>query len=113
MRDVKPIAPPPDAKAKARAKDAGGLLAGTKPRRIVVVDGVFLPELSDLSGLEKGLTIGSLAEALAKSDAATLKHVGKVIETKDVAVAINTAFMGDGVVIHVADRVQILSLIHI
>ena len=107
MRDVKPIAPPPDAKAKARAKDAGGLLAGTKPRRIVVVDGVFLPELSDLSGLEKGLTIGSLAEALAKSDAATLKHVGKVIETKDVAVALNTAFMGDGVVIQIADRAQI------
>ena len=113
MRDVKPLAPPPDARAKTRAKEAGLLVAAAKARRIVVVDGVFALDLSDLAGLEKGLTIGSFAEALAKSDAATLKHVGKVVPGNDIAVALNTAFMGDGVVIHVKPETQIERPLHL
>src|SRR6187455_2422160 len=35
MRDAKPLALPPDAGAKARAKDAGGLLADVDSRRLV------------------------------------------------------------------------------
>src|SRR5687767_5073147 len=54
MRDVKPLSSPPDAQARACAKDAGALLAAAKPRRIVVVDGVFAPELSDLARPENG-----------------------------------------------------------
>ncbi len=49
MREMAPLAPPPDAAAKARAKDAGKILAGVDCRRIVFVDGAFVPELSDLS----------------------------------------------------------------
>src|SRR3974377_2264836 len=64
MRERPPLPGPPDAAAKARAKDARGVLAGIDTRRIVFVDGVFAPELSDLSP-EPGLTIGSLAYALA------------------------------------------------
>ena len=46
MRDAKPLAAPPDAQAKARAKDAGASwLANVGARRIVFVDGVFAPEL--------------------------------------------------------------------
>src|SRR5262249_30272349 len=64
MRDAKPLAALPDAKTKTRAKGAGEWLSGVARRKIVFVDGVFTPELSDLSALEKGLSIGSLAQAL-------------------------------------------------
>src|SRR6266536_3856671 len=43
MRDAMPLAGPPDAATKARAKDAGAALASIEGRRIVFVDGVFVP----------------------------------------------------------------------
>src|SRR5438128_9647838 len=49
MRDAKPLAAPPDAAAKARARNAGASLASIEARRIVFVDGAFAPELSDLA----------------------------------------------------------------
>src|SRR6516165_10781027 len=64
MRDAKPLAGAPDAAAKAPAKTAGGIFAALGARRIVFVDGAFVPELSDLAALEPGLKIGSLAAAL-------------------------------------------------
>src|SRR6202035_4751427 len=64
MRDAKPLAIPPDAAAKARAKDAGAMLGDVETRRLVFIDGAFVPELSDLNSLERGLSIGSLADAL-------------------------------------------------
>jgi Fe-S cluster assembly protein SufD len=100
LRDAAPLAAPPDAAAKAHAKDAGKLFAGVDLRRLVFVDGSFVPELSDLTA-EPGLSVGSLAEALAKGDALAA-DVGKTVETDDVAVALNTALMGDGAVIRVA-----------
>lgn len=114
MRDAKPLAPLPDAAAKARAKNAGSPLGSIARRRIVIVDGVLVPELSDLAGLEKGLTIRSLADALGKSDADTVKHVGRVMPVQsDAAIALNIAFMSDGAVIHVADGAQIERPIHL
>src|SRR5262244_3181698 len=59
MREAKPLAGPPDAAGIARAKSAGGLLRAVEARRLVLVDGAFVPELSDLAGLEPGVTIGS------------------------------------------------------
>src|SRR6266852_1095036 len=59
MREAKPLAGMPDAAAKARAKDAGAMLASIEARRIVFVDGAYVPELSDLAGLEPGLAIRS------------------------------------------------------
>jgi Fe-S cluster assembly protein SufD len=112
MRDAYPIAPPPDAAAKARAKDAGRMLAGLDCRRLVFVDGVFVPELSDLAP-ESGLKIGSLADALAKSDALAADHVGRTFATDDAAVALNTALMGDGAVIRIAKGAEIKRPIHL
>src|SRR5665213_1421582 len=105
MRDALPLASPPDAAAKARAKDAGRIFASLDTRRLVFADGSFVPELSDLTP-EKGITITSMAEALAKGDALVAKHVGKVFETDDAAVALNTALMGDGAVIQIAAELK-------
>jgi Fe-S cluster assembly protein SufD len=112
MREAYPLAPVPDAAAKARAKDAGKILQGVDCRRLVFVDGSFAPELSDLKP-EAGLTIGSLADALAKGDALVGAHVGKVFATDDVAVALNTALMGDGAVIRIAEGAALQRPIHL
>ena len=66
MRDAKPLRAPPDAAAKARAKAAGTLLGEIETRRLVFVDGAFVPELSDIAALEPGLAVGSLADALVR-----------------------------------------------
>ncbi|HVZ52046.1 MAG TPA: Fe-S cluster assembly protein SufD [Pseudolabrys sp.] len=112
MRDLYPLAAPPDAAAKARVNKAGQVLAGVDCRRLVFVDGAFVPELSDLTP-EAGVSIGSLAEALAKGDALVASHVGKTFGTEDVAVALNTALMGDGAVIRVAAGAQVKRPIHL
>ncbi len=70
------------------------------------------PELSDLTP-EPGLTIGSMAEALAKGDPRVAAHVGKTFPNDDVAVALNTALMGDGAVIHVAAGTALARPIHL
>jgi Fe-S cluster assembly protein SufD len=113
MREAKPLASPPDATAKARAKQAGKALAWLECRRLVFVDGAFVPELSDLDGIEPGLTIGSMAAALAKGDALVTAQLGQVVRTDDVAVALNTAFMGDGAVIRVGPNVAPERPIHL
>jgi len=102
MRDAKPLAGPPDAAAKTRAKAAGQMLGDIGARRLVFVDGAFVPELSDTTALEAGLSIGSLSAALADNDATLAAHLGKLAPASDVAVALNTALMGDGAVIRVA-----------
>ncbi len=112
MRDALPLAAPADAAAKVKAKDAGKVFASVDCRRLVFVDGGFMPELSDLSA-EPGLTIGSMAAALGKGDPLVAAHVGKVFETDDAAVALNTALMGDGAVIHIAAGTVLARPIHL
>jgi Fe-S cluster assembly protein SufD len=102
MREAKPLASPPDAAAKARAKTAGALLGDVESRRLVFVDGAFVPELSDVAALEPGLAVGSLAAALSANDPALAAYLGKLAPASDVAVALNTALMGDGAVIRIA-----------
>ncbi len=100
LRDVKPLAAPPDESAKQSLGNTAGLTA-VAARRIVFIGGYFVPQLSDLGDLEKGLSVVSLSEALAKGDAATIAQLGKVANVDDPAFALNTAFMGEGVVIRV------------
>jgi Fe-S cluster assembly protein SufD len=102
MRDAKPLAAPPDAAAKARAKTAGALLGDVETRRLVFVDGAFVAELSDVAALEPGLAVGSLADALSNGDPTLSSHLGKLAPASDAAVALNTALMGDGAVIRIA-----------
>ena len=68
MREARPLAGAPDAAAKARAGNALATLVAIEARRIVFVDGAFVPELSDLDGLEPGLSVRSMAQMLAAAD---------------------------------------------
>jgi len=113
MRDAKPLAAPPDAAAKSRAKSAGALLGDVETRRLVFMDGAFVPELSDSAKLEPGLTVGSLARALSDGDPLLAGHLGKLAPATDVAVALNTALMGDGAVIRIAPGATIERPLHL
>ena len=113
MRDAKPLASPPDAAAKAGAKKAGALVGDLEARRLVFVDGTFVAELSDTANLENGLTVRSLADALTGNDPALATHLGRLAPISDVAVALNTALMGDGAVIRIAACATIARPLHL
>src|SRR5258708_5865319 len=70
MREVLPLAPAPDAAALSRAEVALKLHGIESVRRLVLVDGVFAPKLSETSVLEKGLRIRSLRDMLEAGETA-------------------------------------------
>jgi Fe-S cluster assembly protein SufD len=101
MREVLPPAAAPDKAAIDRAKKALKAHGAYGTRRLVLVDGVFVPALSDLSALEGGLNIRSLATVLADD-----KNVHDLLASDDSGAgpmfALNSALMADGVVIDIA-----------
>jgi Fe-S cluster assembly protein SufD len=113
LRDAKPLASAPAAADRAKAGEAGKAFAGLGFRKLTFVEGAFAPDLSDLGGLESGLTIRPMAEALAAGDPLVVSHLGKVVPVSDSLVNVNTALMGDGVVIHVAARAAIGRPLHL
>jgi Fe-S cluster assembly protein SufD len=113
MREAKPLAPLPDAAARRWAAESAALLASIDARRIVFVDGSFVPELSELSDLEPGLSIRPMASALEAGDTRILTRMGPISPTADTAMALNTAFMRDGAVIDVAAGVALARPIHL
>ncbi|MFA6266924.1 MAG: Fe-S cluster assembly protein SufD [Pseudolabrys sp.] len=112
MREALPLAAPPDAEAKANARDSGAVFAALNPRKLTFIDGAFVAELSDLTP-EPGLSIGSMAAALTQGDAGVTAKLGKTFETDDIAVALNTALMGDGAVIRVAAGTALKRPLHL
>ena len=113
IREAKPLAAAPDVQARNRAKRAGKLLAGIGARRITFVDGAFVAELSDLAALEPGLTIVPMAKALAEGDPLLASRFGAAVPTDDVAVALNTAFMGDGALVRISRNTKLDRPIHL
>ena len=114
MRDAKPLAAPPDAAAKAQRTRRGwharrARLPAAGDRRTVR----SWPELSDLAGLEPGLTVRSMAEALALDEPMLSQGLGPMVPADDPALALNTALAGDGVVITVSPDVTIERPIHL
>jgi Fe-S cluster assembly protein SufD len=113
MRDAKPLAARPDETAIERARDAGAVLAGLGFRRLAIVDGSFVPELSDLADLEAGVFVRSMAEALALDEPLLSQGLGPMVPADDPALVLNTALAGDGVVITVSPDVTIERPIHL
>lgn len=113
MRDARPLAAPPDAIAKQTAREAGGLLSALGFRRLMIVDGAFVEELSDLVELEPGFKIRSMAEALALDEPMLSQGLGVTVPADDSALTLNTALAGDGVVITVSPDTSIARPIHL
>ncbi|HVX78234.1 MAG TPA: Fe-S cluster assembly protein SufD [Bradyrhizobium sp.] len=113
MQEAKPLAGLPDAAARERARNAGGLLAGSGFRRLVIVDGFFVPELSDLSDLEPGLTVRSMAEALMSEHAPLSHGLGASVPLDDPALGLNTAFASGGVIIGIGPNAIVERPLHL
>jgi Fe-S cluster assembly protein SufD len=115
MREVLPLAAAPDAAALKRADAALKPHAIPGVRRLVLVDGVFVPKLSNMGNLENGLSIRALSEVLQSGDTALQTQLLSP-DNSDSMVALNSAMMTDGLVIEVADGVtlaQPLQIVHV
>jgi Fe-S cluster assembly protein SufD len=112
MRDVLPLAANPDAAALTRAAAALKPHAIEGVRRLVLVDGVFAPKLSNIADLEKGLGVRTLREVLEDGDSA-LQAPLFAPDNSDAMVALNSAMMTDGIVIEVADGAVLTQPLHI
>jgi Fe-S cluster assembly protein SufD len=112
MREAAPLAPPPDAGAIKAAKKIDPF-PGVGARRLVLVNGAFVPELSDLKALEPGLTILPLARALAEGHKLTEKIGAIAPDTYDAALALNTAFLNEGVIVALEKGAKTEKPIHI
>jgi Fe-S cluster assembly protein SufD len=112
MREVLPSAAAPDAAALKRAGAALKLHAIAGARRLVLVDGVFAPKLSETGNLEKGLGIRALREVLEVGDAALQAQLFAP-DNSNSMVALNSAMMTDGLVIEVAASVVLTQPLHI
>ena len=112
MREVLPSAAEPDAAALKRAGAALKLHAIEGVRRLVLVDGVFAPKLSETDNLESGLGVRTLREALEAGDTALHAQLFAP-DSSDSMVALNSAMMTDGLVIEVADGAVLTRPLHI
>src|SRR5262245_6670157 len=112
MREVLPLTAPADGAALKRAETRlkGAAIEGA--RRIVLVDGAYAPTLSQVSGLDKGVSIRPLREALAGGDAALQAQLFS-LDTSNPMVALNSALLTDGVVIEIADGTVLSQPLHI
>lgn len=111
VRDAKPLASQPDAVAKAAAGTAGAAFTSLDFRRLLIVDGAFVPELSDLANLEPGVSIGATIKALETDEATVSLDAGMAGD--DAAAALNTAFAADGVIIAVDPDAVVARPIHL
>jgi Fe-S cluster assembly protein SufD len=112
MREVLPLAAAPDQAALTRADAALKLHAIEGVRRLVLVDGVFAPKLSEMGNLEKGLGIRTLREVLEAGDA-KLQAQLLAPDSSDSMIALNSAMMTDGLVIEVAEGAALTQPLHI
>jgi Fe-S cluster assembly protein SufD len=112
MREVLPLAAAPDAAALTRAGKALKLHAIEGARRLVLVDGVFAPKLSEVADLGEGLNLRTLREVLEAGDAALQAQLFTP-DSANPMVALNSAMMTDGLAIEVADGAVLTRPLHI
>ena len=112
MREVLPLAGAPDAAALARAKKALVSLK-TDACRLVLVDGVLAPSLSNLGALEAGVRVQALREMLEDSGNEARADLLDNGAASGPMIALNAAMATDGVVIAVADGTTLAKPLHI
>ena len=85
--------------------------------RIVIVNGRFDPNSSNIGGLAEGITVSALSDAVEEIDAELEKHLAQIAPEKGAPlVALNTAFMRDGLVLRLAPGVVLdrpVQVVHI
>src|SRR3569623_2040838 len=113
LREVAPLAASPDKAAMPRAKAAVTALGVEGTLNLVLVDGVFAPELSDLSGLEKTVKVQTLREVLDNANNPSRADLLLTSVASDAMISLNAAMATDGVVVFVEDNAKLSKPIHI
>ncbi len=82
--------------------------------RFILVDGRFAPSLSGLDGLPSGVEIASLAETLAHEPHKAEPTLGRVADLAAMPmVALNTAFLGDGLFLRLGPGIALDRPVHL
>jgi hypothetical protein len=85
-----------------------------KTIRLVFVDGSYIHELSDVSGLPKGVEVMSLASALSSEEELVKKYLSKYADFSNEAfTALNTAFMQDGGFVYIPGGTRLREPVHL
>ncbi|MFC5068983.1 Fe-S cluster assembly protein SufD [Flaviflagellibacter deserti] len=112
MRDAKPLADLPT-DAQVAAVDRKRVLTSFDASKIVFANGSLIESLSDLGKLPAGVEAVSLAKAYA-SDLPLLARFGEAEAPEDnAAIALNTAFVSDGVLIRIAAGTKVDRPLHL
>lgn len=88
--------------------------AGLSGTQLVFVNGRYVPGLSTMGTLPKGVTVGTLAEAFAQDAELVQAHLGRHASFHTEAfAALNTAALEDGAFVHIARNVVSEEPIHL
>ncbi|HEX6533473.1 MAG TPA: Fe-S cluster assembly protein SufD [Gemmatimonadaceae bacterium] len=108
------FAPAPAVAAGVARADVAVHAFGAGFIELVFVNGRFAPALSDVDGIPAGVTVRDLAGAWRDAPALLEPHLARVAGYRDASfTALNTAFMYDGAVIHIARDVALDRPIHL
>ena len=82
--------------------------------RMVFVDGEYSQTLSSASGVSDGMTVSSLAEAIASDNDAVAAHLARyAYAEEDGFIALNTAFIRDGAFVEIAEGASVDAPLHL
>jgi Fe-S cluster assembly protein SufD len=116
MREVLPLAAAPDQAALARAKAALSGHAMTGATRLVLVDGVYAPALSDVAGLDATVRIQNVRDVLGDASDGAGVDLLTNNATSDAMISLNAAMVTDGVLITVDDQASVgtpIQIVHV
>jgi len=90
------------------------LLEGMPTHRLVFVNGMYNDTLSDIGTVPGGVTVTRLARAIEDKEDLVTQHLGTTIDWKsDAFDALNTAFVEDGLLMHVPAGVHLEHPVHV
>lgn len=112
LREIAPLAAAPDQAALARAGEAVTAYGAGDAYKLVLVDGVFAPKLSDQTP-ENGVEVRALREVLENNEVAARADLLTTTAASDTMISLNTAMATDGIVIDVAENAKLTRPLHI
>jgi Fe-S cluster assembly protein SufD len=103
-----------DPSGTVEAEDLAPFTFGASWPTLVFVNGCHAAELSNTTGLPAGVSVLSFGAALRDTEAFVRRHLGQHA-SRDVHAftALNTAFLNDGAVVHIAKDVEVTTPIHL
>ena len=113
MREVLPLSAASDASALKRGEAALAEFKDVDACRLVLIDGMLAPSLSNLGALEAGVRVQTLREVLEDSANAARADLLENGAVSNPMIALNAAMATDGAVITIADGTVLAKPLHI